>query len=611
MTNRGHLLGLILRLWRCVSPRRRRQLGILLLCMLGSTFLETVTLGLVLPFLAVLTTPDRVLHAYPWLNNGLRIFGVKTGADLILPLALTFALSAIAAGFARMGVLWLTHRLANATASDLSIDVYRRTLYQPYRVQISRNSSDIIVGLGSKVESAAGVLQQSLVFVSSIVLLGGVASALLAINAKIAIACGLIFGCSYLFITWVSRKRLARNAQRIARESGVMIKGLMESLGAIRDVLLDSSQAFYCDLYKRSDQPVRAAQANNAFISGVPRFVMEALGMVLIAALAYFLSLEPGGVAGALPVLGAIALGAQRLLPALQQCYMSWAFIAGNEVALADAIELLNQPLPKAATEPLPAPMKFEREIRFESVRMRYEEEGPWILDGIDLCIPKGARVGFVGSTGGGKSTLLDLLMGLLEPTAGRILVDDVPLDEAHQRAWQRNVAHVPQSIYLADVSFAENIATGVAAAEIDMNRVHAAAAEAQIAEFIESEPDGYATLAGERGVRLSGGQRQRVGIARALYRRTQVVVFDEATSALDNLTEVAVMGALSQLHQSLTLIIVAHRLTTVRNCDFIVELDKGRIIATGTYDELMERSPSFKKLATASDHDPSIGRQK
>ena len=236
-----------------------------------------------------------------------------------------------------------------------------------------------------------------------------------------------------------------------------------------------------------------------------------------------------------------------------------------------------------------------------EGVRFRYSDDGPWVLNGIDLSIPKGSRVGFVGSTGSGKSTTLDLLMGLLDPTEGRVVVDGEPIGGDRLRAWQRAIAHVPQFIFLADTNWTENIAFGVDPKAIDQDRVREAARRAQIADFIESDPKGYDATIGERGVKLSGGQRQRIGIARALYKQASVLILDEATSALDNLTEQSVMDSIDTLDRDLTILIVAHRLTTVQRCDTIVELEGSRIVGQGTYDELLESSPSFRKMAHAT----------
>jgi ATP-binding cassette subfamily B protein len=343
----------------------------------------------------------------------------------------------------------------------------------------------------------------------------------------------------------MTRRRLRVNSQRIDFEHTQVVKALQEGLGGIRDVLLDGTQSVYCDTYSKADHALRRANGNNIFIGYSPRFAMEALGMVLIAALALGMSRTAGSMETALPVLGTLALGAQRLLPVLQQGFAAWATIAGTQMSLAKTLELLEQPLPESALAPAAVPLSFEDKIRFNAVRFRYGEDGPWVLDDFNLTIRKSERVGFVGSTGSGKSTALDLLMGLLTPVDGEVLVDGEPVIGDRVRAWQRSIAHVPQSIFLADASLAENIAFGVPRAQIDMGRVRQAARQAQIADFIEGRRDEYDALVGERGIRLSGGQRQRIGIARALYKRASVLIFDEATSALDSATEQSVMDAI------------------------------------------------------------------
>jgi ATP-binding cassette subfamily B protein len=457
----------------------------------------------------------------------------------------------------------------------------------------------VISGITSKVGgSMLGVLLPFVTLISSSMLLMAIMLTLIAIDPMVALIAAGGFGGSYALITWRTRRKLRGNSQRIASEHTQVVKALQEGLGGIRDVLLDGTQPVYCNIYRQADQPLRRAQGNNIFIAQSPRYAMEALGMVLIAALAYGLSGQAGGIATALPVLGALALGAQRMLPALQQSYASWASIAGSQGMLADTIELLDQPMPGELLKPAPAPLRFKDAIRFDGVRFRYASDGPWVLNGLNLTIAKGARIGFVGATGSGKSTAMDLLMGLLAPTDGEILVDAQPISGSRVRAWQRTIAHVPQSIYLADATLAENIAFGVPRDAIDMERVKQAARQAQIADFIEGGVQGYDGFVGERGVRLSGGQRQRIGIARALYKQASVLVLDEATSALDNVTEQSVMDAIEGLNRDLTILLIAHRLSTVRRCDVIVELGHGRVIAQGTYEQLLDSSASFQRMA-------------
>jgi ABC-type multidrug transport system fused ATPase/permease subunit len=592
---------LLHRLWLHLSRQRRRQFTLVLGLMLMSALAEAISLGAVIPFLAALTAPDRVLNHRAAAILA-RYLGVTTGQELVLPLAIAFSLAAVFAGSVRLLLLWTSTRLSFSAGADISVKVYRRTLYQPYLVHVGRNSSEVISGILDKVGGVVfGALLPGLVLLSSVAMVLAIIFTLLAIDAMVATVAAVCFGAIYVLITWFSRKKLEQNSRQIATESSRVHKALQEGLGGIRDVLLDGTQPLYSEVYKKADGRLRRAQSSNTFIAGSPRFVMEALGMVLIAALAYGFSRQAGGVAAVLPILGALALGAQRLLPVLQQGYAAWTGIVGSQASLANALALLDQAIPSHADQPIASPLSFKEAIRFESVSFRYNDDSPLVLDGFNLLIPKGSRFGFVGSTGSGKSTTLDLLMGLLDPSTGRILVDGEPICGERRRAWQQTIAHVPQHVYLADTTLAENIAFGVPRESIDLDRVRQAARQAQIAEFIESRPEGYEENVGERGIRLSGGQRQRIGIARALYKRAQVLVFDEATSALDNATEQAVMESIEDLDRNLTILLIAHRITTVRQCDTIVELENGRVVAQGPYDLLMETSPSFRKLTNAA----------
>jgi ATP-binding cassette subfamily B protein len=576
---------LLRQLWGQLSRRRRAQLGLLLLVMLASSVAEVLSLAVVLPFLAVLANPANLWNQ-PLVQQWAPQLGIGSAAELLLPITLVFALAAIGAGAIRLLTLWLNGRLAAAIGSDLSCEAYRRTLYQPYAVQVARNSSGLIASISTDVNRVIfQVLNPLLLLLSSALIVVALVATLLAIDWVIAVGAGLVISLIYLAAMAGSKQPLQQLSQRQVALSRQLIQVLQEGLGAIRDVLLDGSQRFYAATYRQADQPLRRAQAQGSFLSSYPRLVMEPAGMALIALVGYLLVLQ-GGVAKALPLLGALALGAQRLLPMAQKVYEGWAQSRSAKDSLASVMALLAQPLPDRALLPPPQPLALRQCIRLEGVRFRYGAELPEVLQGLDFKISRGERIGLIGSTGGGKSTLVDLLMGLLTPTGGRILVDGVDLHDPQQperlAAWRAAIAHVPQSIYLADSSIAENIAFGISSDQIDLQRVRQAAEQAQIAGFIESSPHGYDTFVGERGIRLSGGQRQRIGIARALYKQAQVLVLDEATAALDNATEQAVMEAVEGLSRELTIVMIAHRLSTVARCDRVIRLHEGGVALDG-----------------------------
>jgi ATP-binding cassette subfamily B protein len=583
------LTQLFKKLWVHIDKKRKIQFLFLLFLTLITSIAEVISLGAVLPFIGILTQPEKVFES-PWLGDFINFFGISSGDELILPLTVAFGLAAIVAGGLRLTLLWVSIRLSNATGADLSIEVYKRTLYQPFRVHLERSSSEIISGITQKVSAATGVLLAITAIITSSFLFGSIMTTMLLVDPFVMIVAGLSFGTAYSLIALFTSKRFEHNSISIASQQTQVVKALQEGLGAIRDVILDATQSVYTNIYQKAILLLMKANGENRFMNQAPRYAMESLGMVLIAVFVLALTNRPGGVTAALPLLGLLALGAQRLLPLMQQIYGNWSVVAGSHAALDDVVELLDQPFPQHYYETETEPLLINNSISVRNLSFRYNENSPWVLDNISFKIEKGSRIGLIGSTGSGKSTTLDLLMGLLEPTSGNLFIDDHVIDDGSIRSWRQTVAHVPQSIFLADTSIAENIAFGVPIEEINIVQVRDAAKKAMISDFIESRAEGYDELVGERGVRLSGGQKQRIGIARALYKKASIIIFDEATSALDNETEKVVMEAIRNLGKDLTLIIVAHRLTTLKNCSQIIELDKGKISNIGSYDEIINK---------------------
>lgn len=576
------------RLWQHISNRRRKQFYCLFILIVFSSFAEIVSIGSALPFLGALTMPERVFDAAT-AQPFIKAAGLSSPQEILLPLTIFFCLAALLAGAVRLLLLWASTRLSFAAGSDLSIGIYQRTLYQPYSIHVSRNSSEVISGISVK---ANGVIYSTIMPVLTLLSTGvmfiSILSALLYLDPGIAIFAFIGFGLIYALITWLTRTQKIKNSQHIARESSQVIKSLQEGLGGIRDVLIDGSQEVYCQVYRKADLQLRQAQGNNQFLAQSPRYGMEALGMVLIASLAYALTQRSDGIAKIIPVLGVLALGAQRLLPIMQQAYASWSTIQGGQASLQDTLDLLDQSLPDQIDNISFESTKFENQIALNQLSFRYNKTSPWILKELDLKIAKGSRVGFIGITGSGKSTLLDIIMGLLSPSNGYLEVDGERITRKNQRNWHSHIAHVPQAIFLSDGTIEENIAFGVPKELIDHQRVMQSARQAKIAQSVESWSNGYQTLVGERGIRLSGGQRQRIGIARALYKQADVIILDEATSALDNETEEAVMDAIDNLSADLTILIIAHRITTLRNCSQIVKLNHGRIESICSYSDLL-----------------------
>jgi len=576
------------RLWPHINQGRRKQLYIVIVLMIIVSLAEVVSLGAILPFLGAVTDPDS-LFKKPLLQTYIYAFNINSPRELLFALTLVFCCCVFFAGTMRILLAWASNHLAFNIGADLSIEIYRRTLYQPYSVHIERNSSDVIAGILSKVhEVIYNVLIPFVTLLSSGILIFVISSILFLINPFVATITFGGFGLIYILIALATKKRLLLNSRRISDQSNLVIKALQEGLGGIRDILLDGTQETFCKVYREADALLRDAQGSNQLISQMPRYVMESLGMILIAILAYFLSGRDGGSKEVIPILGLLALGSQRLLPLLQQVYTSWSNLRGATKSLQDVLFLLSQSLLAINHENTKEQITFQSKISLKNLSYRYNLNAPWVFKGLNLTINKGGRIGFIGASGSGKSTLVDVIMGLLPASEGFFSVDGRAITTENCQLWRACIAHVPQTIFLTDDSIAENIAFGVPKAEIDFELVRNAAKKAQISELIESWQDGYSTKVGERGVRLSGGQRQRVGIARALYKKATVIIFDEATSALDGETEASLMGAIDNLSSDLTILIVAHRLTTLRNCNSIIELSVGGLVRVGSYDDIV-----------------------
>jgi len=575
-------------LWNFLSGRRKKQFWLLSILMVTSSLAEIISIGAILPFLGVLTAPEQV-YQYQLMQPIVKILGITEPSQLILPLTSVFIVAILLAGTIRLMLLYVMTKLSFAIGADLSVDIYRRTLYQEYSVHISRNSSEVINGVITKTKTViSGIVLPVLSLISSTFILISVVSVLFVINISVALTIFFGFGLFYWLVIRHTKSHLEDNSKIIADQTTQMIKILQEGLGGIRDVIIDGTQQFYCQLYRKADLPLRRALGSNVFIAGSPRYVMEMIGMILISGIAYHMSQQEGGVASTIPMLGALALGSQRLLPVLQQAYSAYSSIKGSKSSFKDVLNLLSQSLPEYANHKPLNPILFNKEIKLTNLSFRHAKDSPWVLKNINLTLKKGDCIGFMGSTGSGKSTLLDIVMGLLQSTDGKLIIDNQSLNTQNQRAWQAHIAHVPQTIYLADSTIEDNIAFGVSKEKIDHQRVKESARKAQISDLIEQWTDGYKTFVGERGIRLSGGQRQRIGIARAFYKQADVLVFDEATSALDNETERKVMKVIGDLGEDVTVFIIAHRLTTLRSCDKVVKLDnKGLCI--GKFEDMVD----------------------
>ena len=580
------MLKLLIKLWHFLEKKRKRQFFGLIFLTIITSFAEMISLGAIFPFITVLTNPEQV-YEIPFLGEILISNGMEKGDELIIPLATIFALAALIAGLMRLFLLKVSVLISNATGADLSINVFERTLYQPYSTHISRSSSEVISGITQKVNAATNVLISVVTVITNSFLFLSIMATLIIIDPLIAILSMSTFGIAYLITAAYTSNRLDQNSKTIAEKQTFVVRSLQESLGAIRDVLLDGTQKIYKNLYSKSIRRLMKASGSNRFINQSPRYAMESLGMILISVFIVTIFIRDGGIATALPIIGVLGLGAQRLLPIMQQIYGNWSVVIGSKASLIDVIDLLNQPLPKKKN-PKKESSKINEAIVLENICFSYDINSKPILKNLNIRLNKGMKIGLVGETGSGKSTFLDILMGLLTPTSGKIKIDNNPISENNLIKLHSLIAHVPQNIYLADASISENIAFGIDQNKIDIPLVERVADEALVKKFLDDQGSSLDSGVGERGIKLSGGQRQRIGIARALYKRSGLIIFDEATSSLDEQTETEIMDTIYNLDNELTIVLVAHRISTLKRCDEIYEMKNGSLKLIGTYDDLL-----------------------
>ncbi|MEM9155586.1 MAG: ABC transporter ATP-binding protein [Cyanobacteria bacterium P01_F01_bin.33] len=594
-------LGSFFRLVGHLSPRRRRQMILLSALSTLSAAGEVSNLAILFFFLRLLENPSEASNSIGFLSSLLSEYGE---GGLVSIVGVCFLFTVVMSSSLRILNLNYSLRLAAKITLDVGKKVFEATLGQPYSWHLNNNSKSTLNLLVQDINQAQMVFQTQLRMPVNILVILMIASSLIAIDATIMLTMAVLLSTVYLVIYRFTRATLAVEGAVRRKSNGAKIQTIQEGLNGIRDIILDRTHALFLDEFNIYDNQSRRASYRIALKVQMIPFMIEGMTLLVIFGIAFWYSF--GGKSGdqIFPLLGTFALGFYRMLKPIQQCFSAFASLKSGEPSILKIVQCLDLGNPKVQESKIEVDAAryssgLAPEISLENVWFRYHDEAEWVLKDLSIEIPAGSRVGFVGSTGSGKSTTIDLILGLLIPQKGNVLVDGNSLSERSTlRAWHDQVAHVPQQIHLSDTSLGENIAFGVPRNAIDWERVKQAAHRACIDDFIEAQPEGYETRVGERGVRLSGGQRQRLGIARALYKRSHAIIFDEATSALDNRTEQQVISSISNLEKRVTVIMIAHRLSTVRDCDCIFHMEQGKLVACGRYDELLNESESFRKLA-------------
>ena len=588
-----------------LDAHARREFYALCALAVLTAFLEMLAVASIMPFLAALASPG-LIASNARLAAVQAFLGTASQAEFLAYLGGIVLLVLVAANATAATTTWLLLRFANRQGHALSVRMLATYLAKPYEFYLGRHTADLQKNVfGEVFRVTGGIFIPSVQIMAKLCVVMLISTLLVLVNPLLAIIVAGVLGTGYLILYRIARVTLHR-AGCVSVEAGTLRARIgIESLAGAKEIKLLGRERAFLDQFEAPSLRWADAQTKAQALSHLPRYAVETVALSLILLLAIYLLGKGSGISELLPVLGLYAFAGYRLMPALQQVFAGFAAMRNSQASL-DAVIADLQPhaelLAASGKAPRRARIPIEASVELVNVRYQYPGAAAWTLQPVTLRIPKNSSVALVGATGCGKTTVVDLLMGLLRPTEGCLRVDGAEIDAHNVREWQRSIGHVPQQIFLCDDTIARNIALGLPDGELDRARVEQAARIARLHDFVAgSLPKGYDTLVGERGIRLSGGQRQRIAIARALYSDPDLLVLDEATSALDNVTENAVFEALQALAGSKTIVMVAHRLSTVRSCDLICVMEHGCIVERGSYGELMGSSQRFRALATAT----------
>jgi ATP-binding cassette, subfamily B, bacterial PglK len=595
-------MDVLLEIWRLLDSGQRRRLLLTQAVAIATGVSTLVGIAAAVPFFAALGD-IQMIHRSRWLQFLYSAFAFDDERRFMVVLGgLFIVILLLSNGVNLLGSL-LMNRFAHRIGSHFCITLFDDYLHRDYLFHVQSNSATLLSNVTWETARATtGILQSVSILNANLVTAALIIVSISLVNAWVAAATLLVLAGSYLVVYLLARRRLLSNGLLESRHTAQRAKIANESFGAIKEIILLRSQAPFRADFARSCRALAAIAANTQAIAQSPRHILECIAVGGLVGISLLLITRGGHDGGWLAQLAFLGFAAYRLLPALQQVYQSIVRIRADRVAFTRLADDLRQACRRAEAPSRETKARDgqspPRDIRLTGVSFRYGDDRPPAIRDATLRIPAGAIVGLAGVSGSGKTTLADLIAGLLVPTSGSIEIGARPLDETSRTAWQSTVAYVPQEIFLLDASVAQNIALGFTRQQIDRQRVRRAAELACVHRFIETLPRGYDEILGEDGVRLSGGQRQRIGIARALYRDASLVLMDEATSALDSPTESEIMSTLQRFRGQRTIVLITHRLSALRRCDLIYELDKGVIVDCGVYEELMRRSERFRCLA-------------
>jgi len=576
---------LFFKLWKKLSKRRKLQTYFALLIMILSGICELISFAALIPFLIIITNPEKLFE-----NNIFKyislLFGLNSDIEKLLFTTFLFIFIALFASSIKLINIWLNNRIAALIGRDLTVKVLEKLLNRSYADFIKGSTSEIITLLNSNSNRVTNTVLGILLGISSCIVLLFIIAPIFIINPSLSISSVFFFGVIYLIITKLTTNKLASTSSSIDKNLRNEISIIYDSIGSIRNLIIERKQDKAVQSFKSFDEPYRLALANQIFLGSFPRVLLEGIGISFVALIGFLSILQKNNVESIIAILGTIGLAAQKLLPAFQQIYRSWSLINSSKADISNILKILEEPYEKDKVTKLQKPLKFRKSLRFENISFSYDKNSSDVLKNISFEIKAGEKIGIIGSSGSGKSTLIDLMMGLLIPSSGKIFIDENNLHNKNKKdfilSWHQTISHVPQNIFLSNSTIYSNITFSENHKNINLAKLKKASKLSLVEEFINNNPENYSAKVGERGIKLSGGQRQRIGIARAIYRDKDVLFLDEATSALDLKTEQKILNSLMLDNKNLTIIMISHRINTLKNCNRILKIENGLLVDQG-----------------------------
>ena len=568
------MLNLISRIKNYLSSIRKAQLITLFVLIIFLSVAEAISLASIIPFIGVFMNPD-LFFSSPWLSFFINFFEINNNDQLFLLVTIIFVSLLILSFLIRLLTLYLTNNFTYFIEADLKTKIFEYNINQSYGYHLQKSSNVIMSNITQKTQTIAIFSNSFIQILANSLTVLFILGVLLIIQPIIILSVSFVVISFFGIISLINKNKVLNNSKKISQNKDNIVSVFQDSVGYIGEIILYSLHEIFISKFNKSSNEIAKSETSNSNIQQSPRIYLEYGSLFCLVILIFYFNQSKIEIVNSFTILAALGYGSQKIIPLINRIYVCFLSMRHVQASVDDALNVLDESKIEKNKDLISEKIILNNSIKLNNIFFSYKNDENYIIKNINFEIKKGDRIGIKGTTGSGKSTLGNILIGLLDPTKGKLFIDDILINSKNKSGWQRNISVIPQNIFLNDASIAENIAIGIEKNKIDLEKIKKVTRQAQISDFIESKPNQYYEKVGERGVRLSGGQKQRIGIARALYREAKIILFDEATNQLDVDTETSIMNSIYSLDKDITVILIAHRLSTLDNCNKIIDLSK------------------------------------